>query len=595
MIWETDGLPRQLLEDVLEPEMAKQYRIRRGQQCKFMPVFAGDRWLCSCGRENTGAGRCDCGLEPEPLTRQVLEELSRDAAARLEQEELTRDQREAEAQRAEKAKHRRKILRRVLVAVACVAAVVLLAVGGVAFVRYGLPAIRYRQARNALEEGAYTKAYRLFVLANGHEDSEAYLARFYSAVLTQTGTTVYTEEAKLQDPQLPDTLHSKVSYTYDSDGHLLTIQTEDRQSDWQEAEVHTYTSSYDENGNALVRENSYGKTVRSYNDHGSIAKEEHYRADGTHDYSKIFVYAYDEQGRVVSSSEICSDHVLVNYSYEQQLTFTYDDRGNLVEQTCVTNFPATSESNYEVITRWTYNERNDPVFMESDMICPDDPVDNCLEETTWVYDAEGRLLSQDALQEYPNNPLATFRTVHTCTYDGDGNVLSDTTVGTFPNDPDRNYEETKVCTYDREGRLTEQRAGVRYAGEERDLFSGFSSVETYTYDFLGRLKEKVLVKEYTNADLSYTQSYAYTYGLGGGLYKAKEVYHSHREDTKANYEAIIRYDENGLPQKVETVSETLRNTREYTYGFYYYPEGEEMPQNDAGTPEIIYSFPELIS
>ena len=83
MIWETEGLPKQPLEEVLEPEMVKQYRIRRGQQCAFMPVFAEDKWLCSCGAENAAGENCHaCGLSPEPLTRQVLEQLRQDAAGR---------------------------------------------------------------------------------------------------------------------------------------------------------------------------------------------------------------------------------------------------------------------------------------------------------------------------------------------------------------------------------------------------------------------------------------------------------------------------------------------------------------------------------
>ena len=588
MIWETDGLPKQPLEEVLEPEMVKQYRIRRGKQCVYMPVFTEDRWLCACGAENGAGENCHaCGLSPEPLTRQVLEQLRQDAAVRLEEEEKTRDQREEAQRRAALAAKRKKRMKIVAIWASCVVAAVALVAGTWAFLRYGLPELYYRQALTALDRQDIPKAYRLFVLARGHKDADDYLSRFYTPLQTAVGTTSYTDEAQFDD-QMPETIQTTALYTYDSFGRLLTSKEETLQSDWQESEQAVYTNVYDEKGNCLVRENGFGKLVRQYDDRGSVRMEEHYKADGTHDYSKIFVIEYDEQGRVKASSEVCSDHVLVNYSYEQHLTFTYDDRGNLVKQTNVTNFPATSESNYEVTILWSYNDRNDPLSMESDMICPDDPVDNCREETTWVYDAEGRLLSQDALKEYPNNPMATFRTVYTCTYDEKGRVLTETTMGTFPSDPDRDYEETKVCTYDREGRLAQERNILRYEGQERNHFAGFSSVETYTYDILGRCKEKVLVKDYSNVNLSYTEAYAYTYGLDGSLCKAKGEYTYFSEDGGQNCTAITYYNENGLPQRVETVSENTTNTREYTYGYYYYPEGVEMPQNDVVTTEILY-------
>ena len=595
MIWETEGLPKQPLEEVLEPEMVKQYRIRRGQQCAFMPVFAEDKWLCSCGAENAADEACHaCGLTPEPLTRAVLEQLRQDAAVRLEEEEKTRDQREEAERRAALLAKRRRLRKKVLLSVACVVGVFALILGGWAFVRYGLPEVRYRRALTALERQELAEAHRLFGLAKGHRDADDYLARFYTPVLTYRGNTSYSDEARMGD-LFPAKVQTGGEYTYDSFGRLLTTREQVLQSDWQEAELTVYTNSYDEAGNCLVQENSFGKLVREYDDHGSVRQEEHYTAEGTHDYTKVFVIAYDDRGRTVGSTEICSDHVLVNYSYEQHLTFTYDDRGNLVEQTNETNFPATSESNYEVTIRWTYNDRNDPLSMESNMICPDDPVDNCREETIWEYDREGRLLRQDALKEYPNNPLATYRTVRTCTYDERGNILTDTTVGTYPNDPDRNYEESKTCTYDAKGRLTRECSSLHYAGQERDLFAGFSSEETYTYDNLGRCKEKVLVKEYTNTDLSYTESYAYTYGLDGSLRKETGAYTYLGEDGGENYTTITHYNENGLPQKVEMTSDTFTNTLEYTFGYYYYPEGVEKPQNDSVTAETVYSYPVIIN
>ena len=582
MIWNEDMLPRQPLEEVLEPEMVKQYRIRRGKQCTYMPVFAGEQWLCSCGTENKAGENCQaCGLSPEPLTRQVLDQLRQDAAARLEEEEQNREQREEAELRAAMAAKRRKRWRKVAIWAACVAGVLALAAGVWAFLRFGLPAVHYHRAVAALEKQDYPQAHRLFVLSKGYKDADAYLSRFYTPVQTVTGTITYTDLAREEDDLLPEKSKTSYVYTFDSFGRLLTVKEEALQSDWQEPEKISYTNVYDEKGNRLVHEDSFGKMVRQYDDHGSVRMEDYYLPDGTHDYSKIFVIAYDELGRMVESTEVCSDHVLVNYSYEQHLTYAYDERGNLIKVTNETNFPATSESNYNITILWTYNDRNDPVRMESDMVCPDDPGDNCLEINTWEYDNGGKLLRHELLMEYPNNALATYRTVRTCTYDGSGNLLSDITKGSYPNDPDRDYEQILVCTYDKEGRLTKQSESLQYVGKDRNLFAGFSSEETYTYDSLGRVKEKVLVKDYIDSEHSYTQSYAHSYGLDGTLRKTKEVYCGRGEEAEEDHETITQYNENGLPQRVEKVSKSASDTQEYTYGYYYYPEGVEMPQNDT--------------
>ena len=92
----------------------KQYRIRRGAHCVYMPRFGQEKYLCPCGTINPLDKRCYvCGLEPEPLSREVMESLSRDAALRMEQEQLQRQQQEEkrlareEALRQKRRAHRR--------------------------------------------------------------------------------------------------------------------------------------------------------------------------------------------------------------------------------------------------------------------------------------------------------------------------------------------------------------------------------------------------------------------------------------------------------------------------------------------------------
>ena len=105
-------LPRHTLEEALGPELARQYRIKRGEKHLYMPVTDGSRYLCSCGCVNSLGEPCkDCGSGPELLDRGVLDALSREAELRLQQEEEEAARQEAARLEAEKQKKRKKRLK----------------------------------------------------------------------------------------------------------------------------------------------------------------------------------------------------------------------------------------------------------------------------------------------------------------------------------------------------------------------------------------------------------------------------------------------------------------------------------------------------
>ena len=90
----------------------------------------------------------------------------------------------------------------------------------------------------------------------------------------------------------------------------------------------------------LVQEGYFGREVYSYNEQGDVIGLDVFRTDGIHNTTKSFVYRYDDAGRIVSETEICSELISVNYSYERNETITYDDAGRAVLRESSLNYPA---------------------------------------------------------------------------------------------------------------------------------------------------------------------------------------------------------------------------------------------------------------
>lgn len=561
-------LPRHTLEEALGSELAKQYRLLRGEKHIYMPVRSGHHYLCSCGAVNPEGAACEaCGSRPELLDRAFLEQLRREAEVRLEQE--AQEQARQEALRLEEEKRlRRKKRLRLAAVIGAAAAALALAVGGFwGITRIAIPAGHYSKALAALAEKDYQQAHRQFVLAGSYRDAEAYLARFYTPyVMTRSTVGDFTNQTE---------------YEYDSGGRLL--RTVERQLapgadgepvDTQEPVV--YTRTYDENGNLLTYEDWYGRREYAYNEQGDVISEEAYQNDGQHDYSKTFLYTYDEKGRIAMAAEICSELITVNYSYEQTVWYTYDEKDRVISQVTEANYPAQGESCYRSTVTWRYDSEDRPVekveVLKGTYISS---IDN-RKVSTWTYDALGRELLYEYVVEYEDNSGLNMTQTRTASYDRRGNMTEQVTVYNFPSDSQRNVTARATWEYNWEGRLVKEAQVTVYTDATWQENQGFSRSCEYSYDLLGRRVGIEQAWDHPH-DLS-KQKNAYTFGLDG---MATQMTSRYTWGDGSWSESTTVYNANGLAERETYASEDDSGVHEYAYAYFFFPEGTEMPTQSA--------------
>lgn len=567
-LWE--NLAREKLEDVLEPEMVRQYRLRRGEQCVYMPRFGTERYLCSCGTINPLGKKCYiCGLEPEPLTREVVEELSREAEERLAREREQQEKEEARRRERLEAEKRAKRKKRILLIAGCVLGVlVLLAVSAVLFwaaTRVWIPAGHYEDGLEALEAGDLQSAHRSFMLAGDYEDAEAYLERFFTPVTYVRAT----EKGEV----------SESFYTYGEKGELLTTRMVTKEVDdlgniVEESTVSQWVNSYDEAGRELVYEDLYGKAVYTYNERGDVTSINNYRTDGAHDKTRVFVYIYDEQGRIGQRLEICSELISVNYSYEQTDRYTYDHNGNVLTQYTETNYPASAEANYvsEVVN--TYDEQGRLIKKEESVVTPNDPMGDCGNVDEWSYDEAGRVVRHYRSCVYPGDPIRDSRILVTTTYDRWGNVTEEITTSAFPGDAQREMVQSSVFVYDGEGKLVEETRSQSFSDAMRQEQSGYTNTAEYIYDLFGRLTEARAVYSYAKPEDCYVQTAVYKY-RGDGSRESCTITTKWRTGDEPPHTQTYLYDQNGLEVSYRMVEDENETLTEYTHTYFYFPEGHD--------------------
>lgn len=562
-LWES--LAREKLEDVLEPEMVKQYRLRRGEQCVYMPRFGTERYLCSCGTVNPIGKKCYiCGMEPEPLTRAVIEELRQEAEERLEKERLQREKEEAERAARQEAERRVRQRKKLLMLVAAsVAVVLLLALGAVLFwfsTRVWIPAGHYQDGLEALEAGDLRSAHRSFVLAGTYEDARDYVARFYTPMVTVKRTWDY---------QVSETV-----YTYDGAGRLLgsTASVKEVLDDGEiiQEEPVVWEMAYDDAGRVLKRESFYGREEYTYNERGDVTSQESYRTDGVHDTTRIFTYDYDDAGRLLRRAEICSELISVNYSYEQIDTYTYDEAGRVLVKSITTNYPASVEANYVSEQVHTYDEAGRLIRREENSVAPNDVTGDCGVVEEWIYNDRGDEVRYSKTTVFPGESLRDCRQTVTKAFDEEGRLVEEVTQITFPNDPSRDMVSKTAYTYDKEGRCAYEFYSQQHSDAQRQLQSGYTHTVEYIYDLLGRVGESRVVWDYADGVESYVQTEEYAYNWDGSM-KSCELVIKWRDPDRDVQKQSYLYNENGLV-KQEYLSEDDSVT-EYTYDWFYFPEG----------------------
>ena len=172
--WENDEMyvpvdPMESLKAAFNSEeMAKQYAVRYGSDCEYLPSSTADIWYCTCGAVNhISEERCySCGRKRAALEEVNVKSLRRDSEARVRSEKVAE-----EAEKREKAK---KARRGNLVLKICLIILPVLLVGALILATVP-PFLERREAYAAAEamlaEGRYDEAGEAFTALGKYSDA----------------------------------------------------------------------------------------------------------------------------------------------------------------------------------------------------------------------------------------------------------------------------------------------------------------------------------------------------------------------------------------------------------------------------------------
>ena len=159
-------LPQRSLEDAYgDAQLAEQFRIRYGSDCRDMPYADGGLWFCTCGAVNAAeAGSCwRCRRVGTALLNVNEDSLRQEAAGRRRQEEVRQEE-----DRAENKKQRRKLL----LAAGIILPLLILALGLLKTIPPYLQRKQaYENASALLAMGRYEQAAEAFSALDGYQDS----------------------------------------------------------------------------------------------------------------------------------------------------------------------------------------------------------------------------------------------------------------------------------------------------------------------------------------------------------------------------------------------------------------------------------------
>lgn len=168
--WEQVAFRRQPVTAIFSSlELAQQYSIEVGGDCRYLPEVAGGLFFCTCGTINLERQACSrCGRTYGSL----LDVLDVEALERKKDERLAREEQErAEKERAARAR-RKKIVCKTAASIAIAIAIV--AAAASAFVLFR--SYRYQSAERLLAEGDYDGAIQRFESLRDYKDAPDQLA-----------------------------------------------------------------------------------------------------------------------------------------------------------------------------------------------------------------------------------------------------------------------------------------------------------------------------------------------------------------------------------------------------------------------------------
>ena len=160
-VWVPLALPVELEQSLKDKELVKEYKLKYGQKCQYVPVQHQDLWICSCGHINhANETKCsNCANTLSGLLAVDFAELEKSKKARLEQESIRAAQIAVEKERLAK---RRRITAAIVIPI-CIAIF-----AGIWYVAT-IPDRVIAKAEELASQGEYMEAVELL---DGLNDSE---------------------------------------------------------------------------------------------------------------------------------------------------------------------------------------------------------------------------------------------------------------------------------------------------------------------------------------------------------------------------------------------------------------------------------------
>lgn len=308
-----------------DKELAKQYKIKYGENCKCMFHREKGLWRCACGALN---------YEEEKLCHVCQKEAAILAALNIDELKASRDTR-LEAERKKAAENEVKAKKNKKLAMIVVPLAVVAIVAGVLISGNAKKSAAYNDAIALMEAGEYSEAVNAFEELGSYKDSAKYSV--YSQAFSLLETDEYGKAYQLFEslgdfkdaPQhlngfaiLPVSIaqgDNTRKLSYDLAGRCIEDISDNKSSA-------SYKYTYDDNGLCIEKSEAYGDkppvctTTYYYNASGLCEKEVQVFNDGN---SQSWVYTYDSAGRISTETFFG-----VNGTKVKSSDNTYDAVGN---------------------------------------------------------------------------------------------------------------------------------------------------------------------------------------------------------------------------------------------------------------------------
>ena len=216
--WEPLEAPSFLEEELSSDELVKQYKIKYGALCAYVPLEQKDLWTCSCGALNhQGESTCHkCHQALAALLAVDLDALRVQSAERVEKEKIAAEAALAEATALRKKKARNSA---VIVAVALV-------ICAVAAIFITKPARVMKDAREIAGTGDYLAAIAMLDELNKPEKTDADRAEYLKAMESEIQSAIADKDyakamALIEKYTVLDTAQENIAYIQKHCKHQL--------------------------------------------------------------------------------------------------------------------------------------------------------------------------------------------------------------------------------------------------------------------------------------------------------------------------------------------------------------------------------------